>query len=705
MKAIGRILSVSMSVVLVVGLMPLPAYADGHPWDHLESAHPYSDNMSQTWTYSDASAEFGLAVTFDEHTETEAEYDFITIYDENEEEVGSYSGSELAGVTIEIPDSTSFEIWLTSDWSITKWGFKVVDVAPLGDPDDEGDDLEGDDEGEPGGEDDESGEDETTDDSGSDDEGDGGDENGSEYEAVASISFTPEQPYQLVEGVDGRETEGGGYDYDPPEFRVGDVLTVTDSNGDAVEYVYGGCEADDGDDDGEDEWDDGYGDDEDGPWFVSEDGDRLDEGEFGCAWKEPANEWAVGTTYQMVIAYCGCTCEVGVELVANPVASIEFTPHAPYRFLAEGEDEGFGYWNDPADSGEEGEPWFYYTLPWIDEGDKLVVTAVDGTRATYVGVWSDAAEDYVLASGAAVIPPDEVEFLSDQEQVGGWGVGTHQVTVRYMNRMCSVNIEVMEAKSVKNATIAFAKGKTSFPYKGEEIEPTITVKDGGYTLVEDVDYEVSYENNVNVDTSGKKPPKVTVTGLGVYKDGKSATFEITPLSIKGAKLALSKTELIYNKKAQKPSVTTVGGKKLKAGTDYTLKYSNVKSTKLGSYTVQVTGKGNYTGTSAKATYKILNANPVKMTAKKPTVSLAKVKKAKQVVAAKNAYSVTSNKGGKATYKKASGDKAVTVASNGNVTVAKGAKKGGHTVKVTASFAAKGNYASAGKTVTLKVTVK
>ena len=65
-------------------------------------------------------------------------------------------------------------------------------------------------------------------------------------------------------------------------------------------------------------------------------------------------------------------------------------------------------------------------------------------------------------------------------------------------------------------------------------------------------------------------------------------------SISSAKISDIKTQL-YAGKAVTPSVTvTLNGKKLKAGTDYTVSYTN--NTKAGATaTVTVVGKGNYTG--------------------------------------------------------------------------------------------------------------
>ena len=84
-------------------------------------------------------------------------------------------------------------------------------------------------------------------------------------------------------------------------------------------------------------------------------------------------------------------------------------------------------------------------------------------------------------------------------------------------------------------------------------------------------------------------------------------------SIAGAKVTLSKKSFTYNGKVRKPSIKTIGGRALKAGTDYTVKWSNSKSKNVGSYTVTIKGKGKYTGTT-KTTYKI---NPKGTSLKKP----------------------------------------------------------------------------------------
>ncbi len=74
-------------------------------------------------------------------------------------------------------------------------------------------------------------------------------------------------------------------------------------------------------------------------------------------------------------------------------------------------------------------------------------------------------------------------------------------------------------------------------------------------------------------------------------------LDISTMSVSGIKASYT-----YNGKAQKPTVTITG---LKAGTDYTVTYSN--NTSAGKATVRITGQGNYVGTITK-TFTIAKRN-------------------------------------------------------------------------------------------------
>ena len=97
--------------------------------NYLESAHPYSNNMDETWTYTHPVETDYLKVTFSNDTETESNYDFIYLTDITNMPV-RYTGSELAGKDIYLRGQ-SFTIRLTSDGSVTSYGFAITSVEAV----------------------------------------------------------------------------------------------------------------------------------------------------------------------------------------------------------------------------------------------------------------------------------------------------------------------------------------------------------------------------------------------------------------------------------------------------------------------------------------------------------------------------------------------------------------------------------------------
>ena len=74
---------------------------------------------------------------------------------------------------------------------------------------------------------------------------------------IASISFTPANPYEIIENTHGDWSENDNgekyFKYYVPEFYQGDVLTVTNNDGTSVDYTFNNEE---------------YG-------FISVDGDKI----------------------------------------------------------------------------------------------------------------------------------------------------------------------------------------------------------------------------------------------------------------------------------------------------------------------------------------------------------------------------------------------------------------------------------------------
>ena len=185
-----------------------------------------------------------------------------------------------------------------------------------------------------------------------------------------------------------------------------------------------------------------------------------------------------------------------------------------------------------------------------------------------------------------------------------------------------------------------------------------------------------------------------------------------PVDIGQTKVALSKSAYTYNGKVQKPSIKTIKGMELKAGTDYEATWPK-GSKNAGKYTVTITGIGKYTGTTD-ATYTINKANnPITLKAKTVKVKYKKLKKKAKTIKRANAFAVSKAKG-KLSYKLVSAKKGKKSfrkkfsvnAKTGKITVKKRLKKGTYKVKVKVKAAGNANYkASAWKTVTFKVKVK
>lgn len=95
----------------------------------LESLHPYDDNCDETQLYTYNGECESILITFSEDTQTERNYDYIYIYDMNDNEIGRYSGSELAGRTVNVPGNV-VKIRLTSNGNNTDYGYRVerIDV-------------------------------------------------------------------------------------------------------------------------------------------------------------------------------------------------------------------------------------------------------------------------------------------------------------------------------------------------------------------------------------------------------------------------------------------------------------------------------------------------------------------------------------------------------------------------------------------------
>ena len=148
--------------------------------------------------------------------------------------------------------------------------------------------------------------------------------------------------------------------------------------------------------------------------------------------------------------------------------------------------------------------------------------------------------------------------------------------------------------SIKKITIPHLE----YTYLGRALVPSVKVWNrDGERLVEGTDYTCKITNATNVGTA-----TITVKGKGNYIGTLTKNFKVIKADISKASLKNISSEYSYTGKAVKPAPTlTYKTLTLKSGTDYTVSYKN--NTKIGTATVTVTGKGNFSGTRTK-TFKI-----------------------------------------------------------------------------------------------------
>lgn len=135
-------------------------------------------------------------------------------------------------------------------------------------------------------------------------------------------------------------------------------------------------------------------------------------------------------------------------------------------------------------------------------------------------------------------------------------------------------------------------------YTGYEIKPEVNVSFSGDMLNKNIDFGVTYANNINAGEAD-----VTVKGKGDYKNfSNTVKFTIVTKSITSATIAPI-AEQQYTGSAVTPElIVTDGSRLLSEGKDYTVSYSDNK--REGTAKAKITGIGNYSG-SLSAEFKIV----------------------------------------------------------------------------------------------------
>lgn len=162
-------------------------------------------------------------------------------------------------------------------------------------------------------------------------------------------------------------------------------------------------------------------------------------------------------------------------------------------------------------------------------------------------------------------------------------------------------------------------------YTGSAIEPTVTITDPdrGVILTEGTDYEVAYEDNINVADK----PVVTITGINNYENEFTTTFVIEPKDLGDESIVIAAiADQVYTGSEIMPEVTVTDkareGAALKKDVDFTVEYSNniqaSVNTEQKAALVTLKGIGNYKGVNG-TTFLILRkpVAPIEITVNGP----------------------------------------------------------------------------------------
>jgi methionine-rich copper-binding protein CopC len=226
--------------------------------------------------------------------------------------------------------------------------------------------------------------------------------------------------------------------------------------------------------------------------------------------------------------------------------------------------------------------------------DKAVLTTMTLAENTFTyNKEEHTAQVATVSAGTISVGAEDYDVTGNKQT----NVGTYTATVTAKATSTNFKGEVTAQYSIVPADaqiFTMTLDPESFVFNGEEQKPTVTVKDGEAVLVENTDYTLAFENNVNAGTA-----KVTATGKGNYENTQEATFTIQKANAQLGTAPEALT-LIYNRQAQElvsaGTITAVGttdNSKLQ----YSLDGENFSdeiptAIETGSYTVSYYVKGD-----------------------------------------------------------------------------------------------------------------
>ena len=204
---------------------------------------------------------------------------------------------------------------------------------------------------------------------------------------------------------------------------------------------------------------------------------------------------------------------------------------------------------------------------------------------------SEKRPDMTITNGNTKLTYNTDYSLSYKNNVNA---GTASVTATGKGNYTGSVTRTFQIKATDFSKCDIQLSASSFTYDGTAKKPDVTVKAGSKKLTLNKDYTLAYTGNTNAGTA-----TVTITGKGSYSGTVSKSFTIKPADFTKASVTLSASSFTWDGSEKKPDITVkLGGKQLTVNRDYTVSYKN--NANVGTASVTLTAKGNYTGSASKS---------------------------------------------------------------------------------------------------------
>ncbi|MDC7292259.1 hypothetical protein NXH67_01850 [Butyrivibrio sp. DSM 10294] len=278
----------------------------------------------------------------------------------------------------------------------------------------------------------------------------------------------------------------------------------------------------------------------------------------------------------------------------------------------------------------------YDTSFTISKGTSYYATVVASASSNMIAKGASFYSIYKDSTGAVVAQvsanstegvPTEIGKYSviSYYKIGSINTGSgSNITVYSPDSIATneITYEIVDSKT-KITDSSVKLNKTSFTYNGKDQGPTVTVTVNNVKLVENTDYTVTGDEELDADDY-----EVTVTGKGNYEGTVTKSWKINKASIANATIPSgTKTSYSYTGSAithETPETIKLSGfsDALESDVDFEVdtSKSTVSATKAGTYTVYLKGIDNFTGTKS-YTWKITSSSSSSSTTGKATSSV------------------------------------------------------------------------------------